>query len=219
MWARVCVCVCALWLPILPGGERLSSSLDSKVRGMTDFFFPLPSSNSDLSPQSPVSSLHSREIGVKRRGWGVEGDRKRGLTSLIKSMLVCVPSVGISRGGWRRRRRWSGCERNAVQPGADVGVEKREKKGRQWGFLDVFSDGAFTFCSPLLLKIPTTPHLSPCSCPQPLFHGKKKKKDATISKTVFQTDPTWQTQTVPLATGTVDRSFPSVPFVYTSVCV
>lgn len=104
--------MCALWLPILPGGERLSSSLDSKVRGTTDFSFP--SSNNDLSLQSPISSLHGEESGVKGVGGGKEGKRKRGLTSLIKSRLVYA--VGRHQPWWReRKRRWRGCEQNAVQ--------------------------------------------------------------------------------------------------------
>lgn len=67
----VSVCVCTLWLPILPGGGRLSSPLDGKVRKMTDFSPPL-SSNNDLSLQSPVFSLHDRERRVRwKKGLGV----------------------------------------------------------------------------------------------------------------------------------------------------
>lgn len=104
--------MCTLLLSILPGGERLSSSLDSKVRGMI-FFFLLPPNN-DLSLQSPVCSLHKRGAG-QRGGGGEKG--KRGLTLLIKSRLV--PSVGISLVE-EEKKRWRGCE-HAVQPG-DVDV-------------------------------------------------------------------------------------------------
>lgn len=56
-----------------------------------------------------------------------EKKRKRRLTSLIKSRLVCA--IGRHQLWWRkRRRRWRGCEQNAVQPGADVGVKERGKK-------------------------------------------------------------------------------------------
>lgn len=71
--------MCALSLPILPGGERLSSSLDGKVREMTDYyyfcFFFIPSANNGLclgSPVSPISSLHGEDSGVKQ-GVGGEG--------------------------------------------------------------------------------------------------------------------------------------------------
>lgn len=58
----VYVSVCTLWLPIHPRGERLSSSLDSKVREMTDFF--PPSSNNDLSLLSSVVPLYGEDSEV-----------------------------------------------------------------------------------------------------------------------------------------------------------
>lgn len=88
----MCVCVCAhSWLPILPGGERLSSSLDGKVRGMTDFF--PPSSSNDLSLQSP------HFLSVRPGEWGKLGVWGGGLTSLIKSRLAYA--VGRHQPWWR----------------------------------------------------------------------------------------------------------------------
>lgn len=128
-----------------------------------------------------------------------------------------MPSVGISRGGWRRRRRWRGCEQNAVQPGADVGVKSERKREDREGFWMCSVMEPSPPAHPSFSKSPQPPSLSLLLSSTSI--SREKKEDATISKTVFQTDPTWQTQTVPLATGTVDRSFPSVPFVYTSMCV
>lgn len=87
-----------------------------------------------------------------------------------------MPSVRISCGGGREEGGGEACEQNAVQPGGDVG----EKEGRHRGLLDVLGDGlhlkrgAFTFCSPLLLKNPHIPFLSvPQSLPSSASISRK----------------------------------------------
>lgn len=136
---------------------------------MTDFFFWCLSLTMILSLQSPIFSLHSEESGVK---WG-GGQKKRGLTSLIKSRLVYA--IGRHQSWWRKRKRmWSKSQCSQVQ-----------MWWRWWGgLLDVFSDGlhlkrgAFTFCSPLLLKIPTSSPPPVSSVLNPDF----TKKDSALPK-------------------------------------
>lgn len=101
-----------------------------------------------LSLQSPIFSLHGEESGVK---WG-GGQKKRGLTSLIKSRLVYA--IGRYQSWWRKRKRmWSKGQCSQVQMWWwwwGGGILR--------GLQDVFSDGlhlkrgAFTFCSPSSLK-------------------------------------------------------------------
>lgn len=122
--------------------------------------------------------------------------------------------VGRHQPWWRqRRRRWRGCEQNAVRPGADVGEKGRKKGGKtERGLLDVFSDGlhlksgAFTFCSPLLLKIPTSPlHLSLCRfC---LSSTSISRKRIQQSLKCSRDGSRLTNAACAIAVGTVDRSF------------
>lgn len=140
--------------------------------GMTDFFWCL-SLAMILSLQSPIFSLHGEESGVK---WG-GGQKKRGLTSLIKSRLVYA--IGRYQSWWRKRKRmWSKGQCSQVQMWWWWGG------GILRGLQDVFSDGlhlkrgAFTFCSPLLLKIPTSSRPPVSSVLNPDF----TKKDSALPK-------------------------------------
>lgn len=115
---------------------------------MTDFFWCL-SLAMILSLQSPIFSLHGEESGVK---WG-GGQKKRGLTSLIKSRLVYA--IGRYQSWWRKRKRmWSKGQCSQVQ----MWWWWWWGGGILRGLQDVFSDGlhlkrgAFTFCSPSSLK-------------------------------------------------------------------
>lgn len=60
--------MCTLLLSILPGGERLSSSLDSKVRGMIFFFCLL---TMIYLSRAPFALFTSEERGKR----GVEGKK------------------------------------------------------------------------------------------------------------------------------------------------
>lgn len=91
-----------------------------------------------------------------------------------------MPLVGISRGGGRER----GCGAKASAARCRCGGGGGGEGGILRGLQDAFSDGlhlkrgAFTFCSPLLLKIPTLSPPPVSSVLNPDF----TKKDSALPK-------------------------------------
>lgn len=144
------------------------------------------------------------------KGGGV-GDKKRGLTSLIKSRLVC--GFGRHQLWWwrKRRRRWRVCGQNAVQPGADVGVKEREKKKSQdcWMYS---VKGCISKEEPL-------PSVHPPSqkSPYPLDLSSSECISHQVGTAVFlKMDNSWQMRT---HSCTIDRSILcSLLYIFVCVC-